>query len=244
MKTIIAFIIVLILVLIAGCKTEDIDGAIIPDTVSDFEECVAAGNPVMESYPRQCKNGNRTFTEELDEAIATPDSDIMKEEVEKIPQPYCGDDACDDNENCEDCWEDCRCGPQEGCVKGECKYIECGRDKECSDNDACTQDFCRFPTHPNSFCEHEPIEKCKHGDGCCAEGCDAETDSDCMPVCGNDICEDNEDNTCKEDCSCGNRICEDGETPENCPRDCSECGNDVCEYGEDPNNCPSDCQYA
>jgi hypothetical protein len=31
--------------------------------VTSFEECVAAGNPVMESYPRQCRHGDQTFTE-------------------------------------------------------------------------------------------------------------------------------------------------------------------------------------
>ncbi|MCR4325239.1 MAG: Gmad2 immunoglobulin-like domain-containing protein [Patescibacteria group bacterium] len=32
---------------------------------TDFAECVAAGNPVMESYPRQCRDGERTFTEDI-----------------------------------------------------------------------------------------------------------------------------------------------------------------------------------
>jgi len=32
-------------------------------TVTNFEECVAAGNPVMESYPRQCRAGEKNFTE-------------------------------------------------------------------------------------------------------------------------------------------------------------------------------------
>ena len=31
--------------------------------VTSFEECVAAGNPVMESYPRQCRAGEKSFTE-------------------------------------------------------------------------------------------------------------------------------------------------------------------------------------
>lgn len=31
------------------------------DGISSFEECVAAGNPVMESYPRQCRAGGKTF---------------------------------------------------------------------------------------------------------------------------------------------------------------------------------------
>jgi hypothetical protein len=35
-------------------------------TISSFEECVAAGNAVMESYPRQCAANGETFVEELE----------------------------------------------------------------------------------------------------------------------------------------------------------------------------------
>jgi glyoxylase-like metal-dependent hydrolase (beta-lactamase superfamily II) len=35
-------------------------------TITNFDECVAAGNPVMESYPRQCKDSaGNTFVEEI-----------------------------------------------------------------------------------------------------------------------------------------------------------------------------------
>jgi len=33
--------------------------------ITNFEQCVAAGNPVMESFPRQCRAGENTFTEQL-----------------------------------------------------------------------------------------------------------------------------------------------------------------------------------
>lgn len=33
--------------------------------VTNFEECAAAGNPIMESYPRQCRHGNQSFTENI-----------------------------------------------------------------------------------------------------------------------------------------------------------------------------------
>jgi hypothetical protein len=33
--------------------------------VASFEDCVAAGNPVMESYPRQCRHGKQTFVENI-----------------------------------------------------------------------------------------------------------------------------------------------------------------------------------
>lgn len=34
-------------------------------TISSFEECANAGLPVMESYPRQCAAGGKTFVEEI-----------------------------------------------------------------------------------------------------------------------------------------------------------------------------------
>lgn len=33
-------------------------------TVTNFSECIAAGNPVMESFPRQCIHEGETYTEE------------------------------------------------------------------------------------------------------------------------------------------------------------------------------------
>jgi len=33
--------------------------------ITNFGECVAAGNPVMESYPRQCRAGEQSFTENI-----------------------------------------------------------------------------------------------------------------------------------------------------------------------------------
>jgi hypothetical protein len=34
--------------------------------INNFEDCVAAGNPVMESYPRQCRANEETFVEDID----------------------------------------------------------------------------------------------------------------------------------------------------------------------------------
>lgn len=32
------------------------------DSINSFAACVAAGNPVMESYPEQCRANGQTFT--------------------------------------------------------------------------------------------------------------------------------------------------------------------------------------
>ena len=36
-----------------------------PAIINSFEECIAAGNPAMESYPRQCMANGKTFVEEI-----------------------------------------------------------------------------------------------------------------------------------------------------------------------------------
>lgn len=48
-------IIVLIALAIAGYALFALD-VVYPEKVDDFATCVAAGNPVMESYPRQCRD--------------------------------------------------------------------------------------------------------------------------------------------------------------------------------------------
>lgn len=41
--------------------------------ITSFEECIAAGNPAMESYPRQCRANGQTFVEVIDNEQNTPD---------------------------------------------------------------------------------------------------------------------------------------------------------------------------
>jgi len=41
--------------------------------ITNFEECVAAGNPVMESYPRQCNANGKNFVEEIDFPVEMTD---------------------------------------------------------------------------------------------------------------------------------------------------------------------------
>lgn len=42
-------------------------------TINSFEECVEAGNPVMESYPRQCNADGKNFTEDIGNALEKQD---------------------------------------------------------------------------------------------------------------------------------------------------------------------------
>lgn len=45
----------------------------VPVTVRNFQECVAAGNPVMESYPRQCRHGEQHFVENIGNVLEKAD---------------------------------------------------------------------------------------------------------------------------------------------------------------------------
>lgn len=60
----------------------------ITPAVTNFDECVAAGNPAMESTPRQCNHEGQTFVEE----IATPPAPPFDEETACTKEfvPVCG----------------------------------------------------------------------------------------------------------------------------------------------------------
>jgi len=44
-----------------------------PTIVTNFEECAATGSPVMESYPRQCRYGDKTFAEDIGDELGKMD---------------------------------------------------------------------------------------------------------------------------------------------------------------------------
>lgn len=35
------------------------------ESIDSFEDCAAAGNPIMESYPARCSANGQTFTEDI-----------------------------------------------------------------------------------------------------------------------------------------------------------------------------------
>jgi len=97
----------------------------IESTVESFEDCVAAGNPVMESYPRQCRTDDgKSFVEPVDLPLPVDsqckkyDGEWLSEwnECEYVSEPQCiamnGDyyeceSACRHDPNAEVCTEQC-----------------------------------------------------------------------------------------------------------------------------------------
>lgn len=91
------FIILLLVLFLAGCSQSDVDpqsGEEINNSqvISNFDECVAVGNPVMESYPRQCRHGDATFVEDISGRIfeCTPEQRNVDACIE-IYQPVCAE---------------------------------------------------------------------------------------------------------------------------------------------------------
>jgi len=48
-------------------------GVALPFTVTNFEECLTAGNAVMESYPRQCRHEGVTYAENIGNELEKAD---------------------------------------------------------------------------------------------------------------------------------------------------------------------------
>ncbi|MCK5593900.1 MAG: hypothetical protein KAI18_01520 [Candidatus Aenigmarchaeota archaeon] len=64
------------------CDTEDTHSEICPiddmtlDKIDSFETCAAAGNPIMESYPRQCRAGDQTYVEDISVKCTAEQRDV------------------------------------------------------------------------------------------------------------------------------------------------------------------------
>ncbi len=126
----------------------------------------------------------------------------------------CGNGACESNESAVSCPEDCgtTCVPSSVTCQANVLVT-------CNANGTATTE---------TDCASEGLV--------CAGG-------ECRPanVCGNDLCEAGESETCPDDCvtTCGNEICEQGER-NSCPQDCTVCGDRICGDGE-LQSCPQDC---
>ncbi|MBN2493806.1 MAG: hypothetical protein JXR96_04375 [Deltaproteobacteria bacterium] len=120
----------------------------------------------------------------------------------------CGNEAIEPGETCD---------PPDTCPQS------------CDDSDDCTLDFMTGSAdNCNVACSHTEIVDCADGDLCCPAGCHAGVDSDCEPVCGNDVIEPGE--TC--------------DPPDTCPTDCDDadpCTDDT--LTGDASDCDATCPH-
>lgn len=137
----------------------------------------------------------------------------------------CGDEEVEEDETCD---------PPESCPTS------------CDDDDSCTIDESDGDADTCDVqCKHTEIEDCEHDDGCCPSGCDANVDSDCEPMCGNDVVEEAE--TCDPPGSCP-ETCDDTESctidmllgdAESCTLACGH--TQISDCGPTEGCCPSVC---
>jgi hypothetical protein len=63
------FLLIAIVIVVSFMKLMQI-GFAISDAAAfatNFEQCVAIGNPIMETYPSQCHSGDLSFVEEIED---------------------------------------------------------------------------------------------------------------------------------------------------------------------------------
>jgi len=83
----------------------------LPSPISNFEDCAAAGYPVMESYPRQCK---------------VPDGETFIEDITVGTGDFEPDISCQANEDCILINKDLEYGC---CWLGACQAVDYSQDK-------------------------------------------------------------------------------------------------------------------
>ncbi|MFH0860175.1 MAG: hypothetical protein V1921_03145 [Candidatus Altiarchaeota archaeon] len=132
MKKLLPLLVIITAVFIAGCAKNK------PE-INSFDSCVSAGNPVMESYPRQCSTSDgKTFVEELKEA----EKPKIVEKDEHGCMLWVGYSWCDSKQKCLKTWqEDCPL-TEELCKSGGGRWNECSNrcqlDSQGKEGVACT----------------------------------------------------------------------------------------------------------
>jgi len=110
--------------------------------IANFEECAAAGNPIMESYPRQCRTEDgRLFVEEISDAPISNDGLGLQANgcaVAGCSGQLCvsADEAGTIVTTCEyraeySCYKEASCEPQ---ANGQCGWTPTAELKQCLAN--------------------------------------------------------------------------------------------------------------
>lgn len=193
---------------------------------------VEAGEKCDGNCPTSCNDGQACTTDVLTGSAATCDAACASQPLTACTgADGCCAPGCNAN-NDRDCAPRCGNGVverEEGC-DGNCPT-------QCNDNVACTTDVLTGSAATcNAVCTYPPVTACKGGDGCCAPGCNATTDSDCSASCGNGIVEPNEscDGSCPTRCDDGKACTADrlAGSAQTCSAVCGHTPISVCEGGD------------
>lgn len=132
-----------------------------------------------------CSSGICSFPSVANSTACPSDNDYCTRDIcmfgkcAHIPfAPCCGNGVKEMGEQC----DDGNRKSKDGCDK-DCRIEGCSI-SICNDANPCTIDSCL-----NNECAHTNITLPLNNDGCCPSGADANNDSDCAPICGNNIVE-------------------------------------------------------
>ena len=189
--------------------------------------------------PEKCNDGNSCT---IDAKTGSAENCNVSCTYQEITECAMADGCCPSGCNAvldDDCSPSCGNAvtePGETC-DGDCP-------EDCGDGNACTIDeMTGSNENCNVACAHTIKTQCKHKDDCCPSGCDAVSDDDCSPSCGNGVNEPGEtcDGDCPEVCTDGNACTIDSKTgsAENCNVACSFQEITECAMGD--GCCPAGC---
>ena len=112
--------------------------------ITNFEECAAAGNAVMESYPRQCRANGQTYTEVVDGPIPVePDGGIGDTPKGGCMPAGCSGQVCADAGEAGNIVTDCMFRAEYACYKtakcerqvnGSCGWTQTSSLRACLSN--------------------------------------------------------------------------------------------------------------
>jgi len=187
--------------------------------VNNFEECVAAGNPVMESYPQQCRHGDQVYVE----VIETVGGD--KDEHGCIGSA--GYTWCEAKQKCLRTWEEDCGGASTELSPEECtdlggRTVNTVAGNTCEENEKEIGDVIGFIS-PNICCVKNPIAEGFCGTSTLGE---CKKDSDCITGgCSSQVCQSKDEESINTDCE--HRDCYDAEL---FGLECG-CVEDSCQWG-------------
>lgn len=105
-------------------------------SIANFDECAAAGNPVMESYPRQCRANDKLFVENVE----APTNPIKSN---GCAVAGCSGQLCVDADKASDIVTTCEYLPEYACYKesscerqsdGQCGWTQTPALQSCLNN--------------------------------------------------------------------------------------------------------------
>jgi len=237
------------------------------DSTVDSDCVVQCGNGKVESGetcesgdPRQpCPTPDSCHADTCLIATLTGDAALCTAEcsTQVIEQCVAGDGCCPSmctHDLDKDCSASCGNGVVDSTAGETCDTTsaETPCPTACDDGDVCTRDFLTGSAATCSTrCSYIPIVAPLSGDGCCPDGANANSDLDCMAICGNAVVERGElcDSNCprQSDCDDGRYCTTDELTGRDCTLACRRTevrnprdGDYCCPSGANANN-DSDC---